>query len=161
MLDGPAGNDPSLRPNAVLAIALRYRAFDVQQERAILASAQDALVTSLCLRSLANRDPDYIGHYGGTQTERDGAYHRGTAWTWLLGSFAIAYRRATGDAATARSFLEPLGDALGSYSLGTLPEIADGDTPHAPAGCIAQAWSVAETLRAWHELAAPEKNGGA
>ncbi len=110
-------------------------------------------MTSHGLRSLAPDHPQYQGRYGGDQWARDSAYHQGTVWAWLLGPFALAHARVYGDAAAARALLSPLADHLGDYGLGSIAEIFEGDPPFRPAGCIAQAWSVAETLRAWHELA--------
>jgi len=103
---------------------------------------------------LAPGHPEYRGHYGGDQRERAGAYHQGTAWAWLLGPFALAHHKVYRDAAVARSFLEPLADHLADYGVGSVAEIFDGDPPFTPRGCVAQAWSVGETLRAWHALAA-------
>jgi len=84
--------------------------------------------------------------YAGDQSARDGAYHQGTVWPWLAGPFIRAHLRAYGDRARARTFLQPLLDALESGAVGTLGEIADGDPPHAPRGCPAQAWSVAALI---------------
>src|SRR2546427_4505308 len=112
------------------------------------------LLTSYGLRSLAPGHSQYQGRYGGDQRARDGAYHQGTVWGWLLGPFALAHFRVHRDAVTAGSFLAPLADHLGDAGLGSISEIFDGDPPFTPVGCIAQAWSVAETLRAWHELSA-------
>jgi len=81
-------------------------------------------------------------------------YHQGTVWAFLLGPFALAHFKVYGNAEAARSFLSPIAHHLGDYGLGSVAEIFDGDSPFAPRGCIAQAWSVAETLRVWHELAA-------
>jgi glycogen debranching enzyme len=117
--------------------------------RGVVDACARSLVTSYGLRSLAPSDPAYSGRYDGDPSARDGAYHQGTVWACLLGPFALAHHRAYGDAARALEFLEPIEDALSGYGLGTLGEIFDGDAPHAPRGCIAQAWSVAETLRAW------------
>jgi len=83
---------------------------------------------------------------------RDGAYHQGPAWAWLLGPFALAHHRVYGDRDVARSFLAPLAHHLADYGVGSIAEIFAGAPPHAPGGCIAQAWSVAETLRAWAAL---------
>ena len=96
------------------------------------------------------------------RAERDGAYHQGTVvWAWLLGPFALAHHRVYGDRVAAMRFLEGLGAAMQRYGLGTLGEIFDGDAPFAPKGCIAQAWSVGEVLRAWVELASePEPASG-
>jgi glycogen debranching enzyme len=111
------------------------------------------LLTSYGLRSLTPDHPDYRGRYGGDQWSRDGAYHQGTVWSWLLGPFALAHFRVYRNAEAARSLLRPLADHLGEYGVGSIAEIFDGDAPFRPGGCVAQAWSVAETLRAWSELA--------
>ncbi len=87
-------------------------------------------------------------HYGGSQRDRDAAYHQGTVWPWLLGSFAVAHARVYGDAAVALSFLDRLEDQLTDFGLGSISEIADAVPPFTPRGAIAQAWSVAELLRA-------------
>jgi glycogen debranching enzyme len=110
------------------------------------------LLTSQGLRSLAPGHPAYQGHYGGGPRERDGAYHQGTVWSWLLGTFALAHARVYGDATQAAALLSPLQHHLRAACLGTISEIFDADPPFAPRGCFAQAWSVAETLRAWLEL---------
>ena len=98
------------------------------------------------LRTLAPGDAAYRGTYGGDQAARDAAYHQGTVWPWLLGPFVRAHLRAYGDRALARTFVTPLIDALEADCIGSLPEIADGDPPHAPNGCPAQAWSIAELI---------------
>jgi glycogen debranching enzyme len=110
------------------------------------------LLTSYGLRSLAPFDARFVPLYGGDARARDRGYHQGPAWGWLLGPFAIAHHRVYGDATRAREFLAPLADHLGDHGLGTVAEIFDGSSPFVPNGCIAQAWSVAETLRAWHAL---------
>jgi glycogen debranching enzyme len=97
-------------------------------------------------------DPQYVGQYGGDIRKRDGAYHQGTVWGWLLGPFVLAHHRVYRDTNAALSYLEPMAHHLNDYGLGTLGEIFDGQPPHAPRGCIAQAWTVAETLRAWHTI---------
>ena len=104
------------------------------------------------LRTLAPSDANYNGHYGGSSHDRDAAYHRGTAWPFLAGAFARAYANAHGDRTRALRFIEALAPHLECYGVGTLPEIADGDPPHDARGCIAQAWSVGEVLRTWHDL---------
>jgi glycogen debranching enzyme len=106
------------------------------------------------LRSLARGDPAYVGRYAGGPRERDGAYHQGTVWSWLLGPFALAHYRVYGDATRAQGFLGGIAVHLGEGCIGSISEVFDGDAPHRPEGCIAQAWSVAEILRAWHELEA-------
>ena len=154
VLDSPGGHDEALRPNQLFAVSLRESPLSPERQKRVVDTCARHLLTSFGLRSLAAGHPDYRGHYGGDQRERDGAYHQGTVWAWLLGPFALAHFKAYGDAATARSFLAPLADHLGDHGVGSIAEIFDGDPPFAPGGCIAQAWSVAETLRAWHELAA-------
>ena len=110
------------------------------------------LVTSYGLRSLAVDSNAYTGHYGGGQLERDGAYHQGTVWAWLLPPFAEAHYRVYGDADRARSFLAPFATHLREACVGSVSEIFDGDAPHTAQGCFAQAWSVAEPLRVWLNL---------
>ena len=152
VLDGPAGNDAALRPNALFALSLRETALAPERARAVVDTCARELLTTYGLRSLAPGDARYRGRYGGDQTARDAAYHQGTVWSWLIGPFALAYARAYDDRATALQFVDTLARQLDAYGLGTLPEIAEGDAPHAPRGCIAQAWSVAEVLRAFHIL---------
>jgi glycogen debranching enzyme len=94
-----------------------------------------------------------VGYYGGDPLQRDGAYHQGTVWAWLIGPFVSAHYRVFGDAQAALSYLEPLADHLNEHGLGTLGEVFDGDPPHGPNGCVAQAWSVAEALRVWRAIA--------
>jgi glycogen debranching enzyme len=112
------------------------------------------LLTSHGLRSLSPADPHYTGHYGGDPRQRDGAYHQGTVWGWLLGPFALADLRVNRDPARALSFLEPMGHHLRTHGLGTASELFDGDAPFTPRGCIAQAWTVGEILRAWSLISA-------
>jgi predicted glycogen debranching enzyme len=147
VLDGPEGNDPALRPNQLFAVGLHVCALEPAQARAVVDACSRELVTSYGLRTLGPREPGYCGTYGGSPAERDGAYHQGTVWPWLLGVFVRAHLRVYNDLATARTFVEPLVDALAGYGIGTLGEIFDGDPPHAPRGAIAQAWSVAEFIR--------------
>jgi glycogen debranching enzyme len=111
------------------------------------------LLTSFGLRSLGPSEPGYLGRYSGGPRERDSAYHQGTVWAWLLGPYATAHFKVYGDRAAAQSFLEPLGRSIYSAGLGSISEIFDGDAPFPPAGCIAQAWSVAEVFRVWEFLA--------
>jgi glycogen debranching enzyme len=149
VIDGPGGDDPSLRPNQLLAVSLTNSPLNPQQQKAIVDVCARYLLTPHGLRSLAPDDPAYIGHYGGDRRTRDAAYHQGTVWGWLIGPFATAHLRVYDDSATASSFLEPLMRQLATHGLGSLSEIFDGDPPHTPRGCIAQAWTVAEVLRVW------------
>jgi glycogen debranching enzyme len=147
VLDGPDGHEAALRPNQLLAVSLPDSPLTDDQQRKVLAACSQALLTSHGLRSLSLDDPAYVGRYGGDQASRDGAYHQGTVWPWLLGPFVEAHLRVTGDPDAALRLLEPLGDHLAAAGLGSISEIFDGDPPFEPRGCIAQAWSVAEVLR--------------
>jgi predicted glycogen debranching enzyme len=152
VLDSPDGNDVSLRPNQILAVSLpgSYAPLLTStQQRGVVDTCGKLLLTSHGLRSLAPNHPQYQGHYGGNQFQRDGAYHQGTTWGWLLGSFVLAHLQVYGDRAQARQFLEPISHHLLTHGLGTCSEIFDGDAPMAPRGCTAQAWTVAEILRVW------------
>jgi predicted glycogen debranching enzyme len=155
VVDGPDGDDPSLRPNQILAVSLPFTPLRSERQRAVVDACARWLVTSYGLRSLARFHPAYQGRYGGDQRARDGGYHQGAVWSWLLGPFALAHYHVHGDAEAARSFLRPLADHLADHGLGSIAEIFDGDAPFTPNGCIAQAWGVAETLRAWQALGAP------
>ena len=141
--------DASIRPNQIFAVSLPHSLLSPERAKSVVEKVQEHLLTPYGLRSLAPSDPQYRGRYRGGPAERDGAYHQGTVWGWLLGPFVLAHLRVYGDRKAAQSFLEPLGTQIASYGLGTLGEIFDGDPPFAPRGCIAQAWTVAEVLRAW------------
>jgi predicted glycogen debranching enzyme len=153
VVDAPDGDDASLRPNQLFAISLPFGPLARPERRDLARAVVDAcareLLTSHGLRSLAPGHPAYAGHYGGDSFQRDSVYHQGTVWAWPIGAFVEAHLRVYGDKARARSFLDPLLDHLRGGLLGSQAEIFDGDPPHAPRGCYAQAWSVAETLRAW------------
>jgi predicted glycogen debranching enzyme len=149
VLDGPDGNDSSLRPNQLFAVSLLESPLTPAQQKGVVDVCAQRLLTSHGLRSLTPGDPQYRGHYGGDQRERDSAYHQGTVWGWLLGPFALAHLRVYNDPVKAREFLEPMSRHLLSHGVGSLSEIFDGDAPMRPRGCIAQAWTVAEVLRAW------------
>jgi predicted glycogen debranching enzyme len=149
LLDGPEGHDASLRPNQLFAVSLTHSPLPPEQQRAVVDVCARALLTSHGLRSLAPDDPAYVGRYGGDQRERDAAYHRGTVWAWLMGPFVSAHLRVYCEPRVARSYLEPLIQHLEGHGMGTISEIFDGEPPFAPRGCMAQAWSVAEIIRAW------------
>ena len=152
VIDGPDGDDPALRPNQIFPVALPESPLSPAQQRQVVDACARSLLTSFGLRSLAADHPQYRGRYAGGPHERDAAYHQGPVWAWLLGPFALAHLRVYGDRHAARSFLEPLAQHLADYGVGSLAEIFDGDPPFTPRGCIAQAWSVSETLRAWMEI---------
>lgn len=152
----PDGPDASLRPNQIFAASLPSPLISGDRARAMLATVERELLTPIGLRSLAPSDPAYRGHYGGNQTERDGAYHQGTVWAWLLGPFVSAHIAHAGDSRAAarqrgEQLLAPLLAHTHRAGLGSVSEIFDGDEPFTPNGCPWQAWSVAELLRAWVE----------
>ncbi len=149
VLDTPDGNDSSLRPNQILAVSLPRSPLTRSQQRSIVEICERSLLTSHGLRTLAPHSREYRGHYGGDRLQRDGAYHQGTVWTWLLGAFALAHFRVYHDQKQAQLILQPIAHHLHTAGIGTISEIFDGDAPMHPRGCIAQAWSVAEILRAW------------
>jgi len=153
VLDGPDGSDPALRPNQIFAVALPESPLDADRQRQVVEACARHLLTSFGLRSLAPEHPQYRGRYGGGVPERDAAYHQGCVWGWLLGPFVRAHLRVHRDPALAAGFLAPMAHHLADYGVGTIAEIFAGEPPFAPCGCIAQAWSVAETLRAWLEVA--------
>ena len=149
VLDAPAGPDGSLRPNQLLAVSLPHSPLSAERQRSIVDTCARHLLTPHGLRSLSPDDKAYIGRYAGDRRKRDGAYHQGTVWGWLIGPFVLAHRRVYGDVAAARSYLLPLLQHLNDHGVGSISEIFEGDAPFAPRGCTAQAWSVAEVLRAW------------
>jgi len=153
VIDGPEGHEAALRPNQILAVSLPASALPPERQRQVVDACARHLLIGCGLRSLAPGEPGYQPHYAGGPGERDGAYHQGTAWAWLLGPFALAYERVHRDRATARALLEPMAQHLSEYGVGSIAEVFDAEPPFAPGGCIAQAWSVAETLRAWCLLA--------
>ena len=157
VLDGPDGDDAALRPNQLLAVSLPESPLETERQRRVVDRCARHLLTSFGLRSLAPGHPAYCGRCLGTQHQRDTAYHQGTVWGWLLGPFALAHARAYGDRSAARAFLEPMRHHLEDHGVGSIAEVFDGDAPFTPRGCIAQAWSVAETLRAWQALSDPAR----
>jgi predicted glycogen debranching enzyme len=153
VIDTPNGNDASLRPNQIFTVSLPESPLTPAQQKGVVDACETELLTPYGLRSLASQDPHYCGTYGGNQYERDKAYHQGTIWGWLLGPFVLAHLRVYRNSQQARQFLEPMSTQLSEAGLGTLSEIFDGNPPMHPRGCIAQAWTVAEFLRAWVEVA--------
>jgi predicted glycogen debranching enzyme len=151
---GPDSKDAALRPNQILAVSLPETALAAGQQRAVVDVCARELLTSFGLRSLGRNETGYRGRYAGSPEERDDAYHQGTVWGWLLGPFALAHLRVYRDVAAAMSFLEPMFAHIQAAGLGTASEIFDGEPPFTPNGCIAQAWTVGETLRAWRAITA-------
>ncbi len=160
VIDGPQGNEAAVRPNQIFAVGLPESPLTTEQQAEVLDVCGRQLLTSFGLRSLAPGSEGYAGRYAGGPAERDAVYHQGTAWGWLLGPFALAHLRVHHDPAHAASFLEPMAHQLTIAGLGTASEVFDGDAPFTPRGCTAQAWTVAEVLRAWTAIAA-ERNAGA
>jgi glycogen debranching enzyme len=150
VIDGPDGDSDALRPNQLLAVSLHHSPLSVEQRQGVVAACGSALLTSHGLRSLAPDDVEYAGNYGGDQERRDGAYHQGSVWAWLIGPFVKAHLRVYEDRLATRTFLRPLIHHLADHGLGSISEIFDGDPPFTPRGCPAQAWSVAEFLDACH-----------
>src|SRR5574341_286428 len=151
VIDG-AARDGSIRPNQILAVSLTHTMLPREKAKQVVAVVERDLLTPYGLRSLSLNDPQYRGRYEGGPSERDGVYHQGTAWAWLLGPFITAYLKVNGTGTKGREqaarWLEAFNDHLTDAGLGQVSEVFDGDEPHHPGGCIAQAWSVAELLRA-------------
>lgn len=158
VIDGEHGNDPACRPNQIFAISLDHPVLDSNRWKPVLDSVKDRLLTPVGLRSLAPGHPDYKAKYWGDLRARDAAYHQGTVWCWLIGPFIDAWLRVhPDDRQGARRFLSGFEHHLGEAGIGTISEICDAEAPYTPRGCIAQAWSVAEVLRAWARTAPEEK----
>lgn len=154
VIDAPNGNDDSLRPNQIFAVSLPSTKqipslLTMKQRQSIIDITAQELLTPYGLRSLSPKDPNYQGKYGGDRRQRDGAYHQGTVWAWLIGHFIQAHLKVYQQPQKALSFLSPMAEHLKTGCVGTIGEIFDGDPPFAPRGCFSQAWSVAEVLRSW------------
>ncbi len=150
VVDGADGDDPACRPNQVLAIALKHPVLAEDRWGRVVEAVRLRLLTPVGLRSLAPGHPDYKPRYFGDLRARDAAYHQGTVWGWLIGPYVDAWLKVhPDDAAGARRLLEGLAAHLGEACIGSVSEIFDADAPFTPRGCVAQAWSVAETLRCW------------
>lgn len=157
VLDTPDGNDNSLRPNQIFAVSLPVTKkgaspaplLDDRQQKQVVDIVSQRLLTSHGLRSLAQDHPDYVGIYGGDRFQRDGAYHQGTVWGWLIGHFVQAHLKVYQNPQVCKTFLEPMSEHLAAACVGSLSEIFDGDAPFISRGAFAQAWSVAEVLRGW------------
>jgi len=152
--------DASLRPNQIFAVSLPFECLTPDRAAQVVSILEERLLTPFGLRTLDPRDPRYASRYQGDPRARDAAYHQGTVWPWLMGPFLTAYQKVHGKSprvqSQLRAHLALLLTHLWEGGLGTLSEIFDGDMPHEPRGCIAQAWSVAEVLRVLREeLGAP------
>jgi predicted glycogen debranching enzyme len=150
VVDGESGNDPASRPNQLLAISLPHPVLAPERWPAVLDAACRTLTTPVGLRSLAPGHPDYKAKYFGDLRARDAAYHQGTVWAWLIGPLVDAWLRVHPDGhQDARELLTGFVRHLDHAGVGSISEIFDAEPPFTPRGCIAQAWSVAEVLRAW------------
>jgi predicted glycogen debranching enzyme len=150
VVDGDPRDAERLRPNQLMAVSLPHPALAHERWEAVVETVRRELLTPRGLRTLARGDPDYRARYAGAARERDSAYHQGTVWPWLLGPFVDAWLKVhPGRREEARGFLLPLASRDAESAIGTVPEIYDAEPPFAPRGCVAQAWSVAELLRAW------------
>jgi predicted glycogen debranching enzyme len=150
VIDGEHGNDTACRPNQIFAISLDHPVLDESRWRAVFDVVRERLVTPVGLRSLAPGHRDFKAQYYGDLRARDAAYHQGTVWAWLVGPYVDAYLRVyPGDLAGARTCLAGFEHHQVEAGIGTISEIFDADEPYTPRGCVAQAWSVAEVLRAW------------
>jgi glycogen debranching enzyme len=144
--------DRAVRPNQIFAVSLPFSPLDPAEQAAVVRTVREQLLTPFGLRTLSPADPDYRGRYRGNPAERDGAYHQGTVWPWLLGAFGEAALRVADDPEREKEDLRQylrvfLRQHLGDAGIGSVSEVFDGDAPHRPGGCIAQAWSVAELIR--------------
>ena len=158
LFDVVDGDEPDdhIRPNQIYAVSLPFSLLPEEQEKAVVALVEKELFVGCGLRSLAPDHPDYHGIYCGALAKRDAAYHQGTAWGFLLGGFFSAYMKVNHHSSSAAEnavrMLEPVRKHLtDSGCIGSISEIFDGDTPHNPRGCYAQAWSVGEVLRCYCE----------
>ena len=150
VVGGPDGDDPACRPNQLFAISLKHPVLDESRWAAVVEAARTKLLTPVGLRSLSPDNKDYKPKYDGDLRLRDGAYHQGTVWAWLIGPFIDAWLKVhPGDFETAGKFLDGFERHLTDACIGSISEIFDAEPPFTPRGCIAQAWSVAEVLRCW------------
>jgi predicted glycogen debranching enzyme len=150
--DGEA--DEAIRPNQIFAVSLPHSPLPERERKAVFGAVSEHLLTPYGLRTLSPDHLRYVSRYSGGWYERDRAYHNGTVWSWLMGPFVEAHLRVHDFTPRAKSYarrlLEPLTEHLDEAGLGSVSEIFDADKPHTPRGCPAQAWGVAEFLRAWH-----------
>jgi predicted glycogen debranching enzyme len=157
VVDGERGDDAACRPNQIFAISLRHPVLDRSRWPVVLDVVRTQLLTPVGLRSLAPGHPDYKSRYDGDLRARDAAYHQGTVWAWLIGPFVDAWLRVhPADRLGARRLLDAFPRHLSEACVGSISEIFDAEEPFTPRGCVAQAWSVAEVLRAWVKTARQE-----
>jgi predicted glycogen debranching enzyme len=154
VVDGEgAAADPKCRPNQIFAVSLPHPVLAEERWRAVVGAVRDRLLTPVGLRSLAADDRDFKAKYFGDLRARDAAYHQGTVWGWLIGPFVDAWLKVyPDDPAVARKAIDDFAKHLDEGCLGSVSEVFDAEPPYTPRGCVAQAWSVAELLRAWVKL---------
>ncbi len=149
------GKDDRVRPNQIFAVSLDFPVIEGEKARKIVSVVWQQLYAAYGLKSLSPLERGYAGVHTGDRVQRDGAYHQGTAWSWLMGHFISAYRKVSGYSEQSRriaaKLIAPFKDHLRDACIGSISEIFDGDEPHTPRGCFAQAWGVAEVLRAYVE----------
>jgi predicted glycogen debranching enzyme len=152
---GNQAKDPAIRPNQIFAVSLPYTMLSYEKEKAIVDRVKKDLLTPFGLKTLSSDHPLYKGQYCGDAFNRDTAYHNGTVWPWLLGAFVKAYRKVNNYSQESfeemKALLEGFDANLETAGIGFISEVFDGDYPHSPGGTIAQAWSLAEILRAYVE----------
>lgn len=149
IVDGEEGDDARFRPNQIFAVSLPHPVLRREHWHPVVEGVRERLLTPYGLRSLAPGDPDYRRNYHGDRASRDSAYHQGTVWAWLVGPFVDAWLRVhPHDRARAGGFLAALTEHLDEFGVGSIAEVFDAEPPYRPRGCVAQAWSVAELLRA-------------
>jgi predicted glycogen debranching enzyme len=150
VVDGENGNDDAFRPNQLFAVSLPHPVLARERWKSVVDQVGEKLLTPVGLRSLSREHPDYKQNYHGDLKTRDAAYHQGTVWSWLIGPFIDAWSKVYPDQkAAARQLLAGLEAHLGEACIGSVSEVFDAEAPYTPRGCIAQAWGVAEFLRAW------------
>lgn len=145
-------NDASLRPNQLFAASLSHDLLSDEQVISMLQRVTTHLLTPMGLRTLSPLDPAYHDHFQGDPTWRDSAYHQGTVWPWLIGPYIDVHLHVYNDRDAILSLLRPLLEQFWQGCLGTISEVAEPEPPFTPAGCFAQAWSVAEVLRCWRQV---------
>ncbi|MDX2190545.1 MAG: amylo-alpha-1,6-glucosidase [Bacteroidota bacterium] len=145
--------DDSIRPNQLFAVSLPFELVNKEIAKSIVKETEQFLVTPKGLRSISNHDSKYIGDYHGDQLSRDGAYHQGTVWSWLIGPYISAKYKTEGKTSLPKikKILSQFSEHFKEAGIGTVSEIFDGNAPYAPKGCVAQAWGVAEPLRVYYE----------
>ena len=150
VIDGPDGDDDSIRPNQVFAISLDHPVLAEEHWASVMSVVEKELLTPVGLRSLSPNNPEYKKNYHGDLKNRDAAYHQGTVWAWLIGPYIDAWMKLHPDEdKEARALLSAFPEHFNDAGMGTISEVFDAEPPHLARGCVAQAWSVAEVLRCW------------